>query len=246
MPGPLRDRISGELRLGRSPEAIRADLVAEGVAQAPMHRDHLPGALHGRPGGAPVGVSAQPPPAAPLPAGAKSPVAAPRAEHRRASRRGRRARGGGPLGGRSDHRRPQPVLDDLVDRTPKPLPDPDHHARRLRAEAVFAGLVEGLDAIPAHLRRSLTFDCGAEWANWRRLADHYDLQVWFCDPHSPWQRGQIENLNRQVRWWFPRGTDLRLVTVAQAEHAADILNHQRRRSLNHQSPAELYADLTAH
>ena len=43
----------------------------------------------------------------------------------------------------------------------------------------------------------------AEWANWRRLADHYDLQVWFCDPHSPWQRGQIENLNRQVRWWFP-------------------------------------------
>ena len=53
---------------------------------------------------------------------------------------------------------------------------------------------EGLDRVPAHLRRSLTFDCGAEWANWRRLADHYDLQVWFCDPHSPWQRGQIENV----------------------------------------------------
>ena len=112
------------------------------------------------------------------------------------------------------------------------------------ADAVFACLVEGLDRVPAHLRRSVTFDCGAEWANWRRLADHYDLQVWFCDPHSPRQRGQIENLNRQVRWWFPRGTDLRLVTVAQAEHAADILNNQRRRSLNHTSPAELYAALT--
>ena len=64
--------------------------------------------------------------------GRNPPVAVPRAEHRRASRRRRGARGGGPLGGRSDHRRQQPVLDDLVDRTPKPLPDPDHHARRLR------------------------------------------------------------------------------------------------------------------
>ena len=61
------------------------------------------------------------------------------------------------------------------------------------ADAVLAGLIEGLDTVPAHLRRSLTFDCGSEWANWRRLAGHYDLQVWFCDPHSPWQRGQIEN-----------------------------------------------------
>ena len=98
------------------------------------------------------------------------------------------------------------------------------------ADAVLAGLIEGLDTVPAHLRRSLTFDCGSEWANWRRLAGHYDLQVWFCDPHSPWQRGQIENQNRQVRWWFPRGTDLRLVTAAQAQHAAAIINHQRRRS----------------
>ena len=80
-----------------------------------------------------------------------------------------------------------------------PITMPDGYA----ADAVFAGLLEGLDTIPAHLRRSLTFDCGPEWANWRRLAGHYDLQVWFCDPHSPWQRGQIENLNRQVRWWFP-------------------------------------------
>ena len=63
------------------------------------------------------------------------------------------------------------------------------------------------------------------------------IDVWFCDPHSPWQRGQIENLNRQ--WWF-RGIDLRLV------HAADIINNQRRRSLNHTSPAELYTALTAH
>ena len=121
-----------------------------------------------------------------------------------------------------------------------PVTMPDGYA----ADAVFAGLIEGLATVPAHLRRSLTFDCGSEWANWRRFAGYYDLQVWFCDPHSPHQRGQVENQNRQVRWWFPRGTDLRPLTVAHAQHAADIINHQRRRSLHHQSPAELYGALT--
>ena len=126
--------------------------VAEGVAHVHRLSAIYTGALEV------VGVSAHPPAPAPLPAGAKSPVAV---EHRRASRR-RRARGGGPLGGR-DHRRPQPVLDDLVDRAQSRY-DPDHHRR--------SGLrrVEGLDAIPAHLRRSLTFDCGPK--NWRRLAGH--------------------------------------------------------------------------
>lgn len=114
------------------------------------------------------------------------------------------------------------------------------------ADATLAGLLEGLEQIPANLRRSVTFDRGSEWAHWPTLADHYGLDVWFCDPHSPWQRGQIENHNRQARWWFPRGTDLRLVTPAQAQHAADTLNHQRRRSLNNHSPAELYNALTVH
>ncbi len=114
------------------------------------------------------------------------------------------------------------------------------------ADAALAGLVEGLDAIPPHLRRSVTFDCGSEWAHWPTLAAHYGIDVWFCDPRSPWQRGQVENHNRQARWWFPRGTDLRLVTPQAAQHAADILNHQRRRSLNHNSPADLYNALTVH
>ena len=114
------------------------------------------------------------------------------------------------------------------------------------ADAALAGLIEGFDTIPDRLRRSVTFDQGPEWANWSTLAAHYSIDVWFCDPHSPWQRGQIENLNRQARWWFPRGTDLRLVTVAQAEHAANIINNQRRRSLNYRTPAKLYAALTVH
>ncbi len=78
------------------------------------------------------------------------------------------------------------------------------------ADAALAGLIEGLEQIPAHLRRSVTFDCGSEWAHRPALADHYGIDVWFCDPHSPQQRGQVENQNRQARWWFPRGTDLHL------------------------------------
>ncbi len=123
-----------------------------------------------------------------------------------------------------------------------PVAMPDGYS----AEAALAGLIEGFEQIPARLRRPAAFDRGSEWANRPTLAAHYGLDVWFCDPHSPQQRGQVENHNRQARWWFPRGTDLRLVTPAQAQRAADILNHQRRRSLNHRSPAELYNALTVH
>lgn len=112
-------------------------------------------------------------------------------------------------------------------------------------EPMIGGFVHALGDIPAHLRRSLTFDRGTEWSIWADLAEHYQLDVWFCDPHSPWQRGQIENANRQLRWWFPRGTDLSIVTQAEADHACSILNHQPRRLFAGDTPANRYADLTA-
>ncbi len=112
------------------------------------------------------------------------------------------------------------------------------------ADAALAGLVEGCEQIPAHLLRSITFDQGSEWAEWETLAATYDIDCWFCDPHAPWQRGQIENLNRQWRWWFPRGTDLSVRTPAEVNAVAELINNQRRRSLGYQSPAALYAALT--
>ena len=243
-PGPLRDRICAELRRGRSPAAIRADLAAEGVEAPPcvetVYQALYTGALDVKPAEC---------------------LRSRRRRRRCRQQRNPRSRPCGP----NIAARPAAVKERaeaghwevdqiigaynrssmiwLTERQSRyliPVTMPDGYD----ADAVLAGLIEGLDTVPAHLRRSLTFDCGSEWANWRRLAGHYDLQVWFCDPHSPWQRGQIENQNRQVRWWFPRGTDLRLVTPAQAQHAANIINHQRRRSLHHQSPAELYAALT--
>lgn len=101
-----------------------------------------------------------------------------------------------------------------------------------RAEAVLAAMVELFDQIPPHLRRSVTFDQGSEWADWALLADHYDMKVWFCDPHSPWQRGAVENFNGHVRYWFPRGTDHARVSPEQADAATVFLNTQRRRSLD--------------
>ena len=84
---------------------------------------------------------------------------------------------------------------------------------------VLAGL-EACDQMPPHLLRSLSFDQGSEWAEWATLAAICGLDCWFCEPHSPWQRGQIENLDRPFRFWFPRGTDLGGVAQADADHAA--------------------------
>jgi IS30 family transposase len=114
------------------------------------------------------------------------------------------------------------------------------------AEAVVAGLCEGLDRIPTRLRRSVTFDQGSEWAGWETIADTFGIDTWFCDPHSPWQRGQIENQNRQIRCWYPRGIDLSLITPDHADNVASILNGQRRRSLGYQSPTATYHALTVH
>jgi len=112
------------------------------------------------------------------------------------------------------------------------------------ATEALAGLVEACEQIPGHLLKSITFDQGSEWAKWETLSATYGLTCWFCEPHSPWQRGQIENTNRQYRFWFPRGTDLSRVTPSEARNAARIINGQRRRALDKQSPAALYDALT--
>ena len=82
------------------------------------------------------------------------------------------------------------------------------------------------------------------WAQWPTLEATYDLRVWFCEPHSPWQRGQVENQNRQWRWWFPHGTELANVDPEHANAVADLINNQRRRSLDYRSPAQIYAELS--
>jgi len=100
-----------------------------------------------------------------------------------------------------------------------------------RAEAVLAAMCELFDQVPAHLLGSVTFDQGSEWAEWESLVEGYGLACWFCEPHSPWQRGAVENHNGHVRSWFPRGIDLGAVTPQDADEVSAVLNGQRRKIL---------------
>ena len=241
LPGALRERVTAELKLGRSPVAIWADLVAEGATER-VCAETIYVAVY---------------------AGAfdVKPTECLRTRRRRRRRRQVRHETKRP-GLPNIARRPAVVneraelghwegdqiigrsnrssmlwLTERVTRYSIGVTMPEGYA----GEAMLAGLVCGLDQIPAHLLRSITFDQGSEWGCWPQLACTYGIDVWFCNPHSPWQRGQVENLNRQWRFWFPRGTDLSSVEQDHVDHVASIVNGQRRRSLGYQSPAALYA-----
>ena len=99
------------------------------------------------------------------------------------------------------------------------------------SEMVLAAMVELFEQVPAGVRRSVTFDQGSEWADWETLVATFGIDVWFCEPHSPWQRGAVENHNGHVRYWYPRGTPLAGVAPEDADRVAALLNGQRRRIL---------------
>ncbi|MBP6728018.1 MAG: IS30 family transposase [Microthrixaceae bacterium] len=105
---------------------------------------------------------------------------------------------------------------------------------------VLAALTETFDQIPTQLRKTLTLDMGSEWARWPALAATFGLNIFFCDPHSPWQRGGIERFNGQVRFFFPRGTDLGNVGQVETRRVAGVINGQRRRILGGDSPQARY------
>lgn len=239
-PGEVRDRVTAELRLGRTPVAIWADMEAEQLDGRPCPETIYTAVYQGI-----------------LDVKATDCLRMRRPRRRRRQGRHPNKRAGLPnICGRpaevndrtkvghweadqiigKANRSSMLWLTERVTRFSIPVTMPDGY----HAEAALAGLIEAFEQIPAHLRLSVTFDQGSEWAEWETLQATYGLDCWFCDPHSPWQRGQIENLNRQWRWWFPRGTDLLNVTPDQANHAADIINGQRRRKLDYQSPAAHY------
>src|SRR5271168_2619398 len=102
---------------------------------------------------------------------------------------------------------------------------------------VVAALSKHVRKLPATLRRSLTWDRGLEMAKHKEFTVATDVQVFFCDPQSPWQRGTNENTNLLLRQYFPRGTDLTPISQAQLDQVALRLNRRPRKTLGFQTPA---------
>jgi IS30 family transposase len=107
-------------------------------------------------------------------------------------------------------------------------------------ESVINALVKQARSLPKELYRSLTWDRGSEMADHQRFTLATDIDVYFCDPQSPWQRGSNENTNRLLRQYFPKGTDLSVHSQAKLSAVARQLNERPRKTLEYETPAERF------
>ncbi len=129
----------------------------------------------------------------------------------------------------------------LVERTTRYLllvPLTAHDAYTVRTQ--FAKAVKN---IPKHLKKSLTYDRGSEMSQHKLFTKETKVQVYFADPHSPWQRGTNENTNGLLRQFFPKGIDFRTVTKKEIMHVQDLMNDRPRKVLAFAKPDEVFIPL---
>ncbi len=107
-------------------------------------------------------------------------------------------------------------------------------------ESVVSALIKQSKKLPSELYKSLTWDRGSELADHQRFTLATDIDVYFCDPQSPWQRGSNENTNRLLRQYFPKGTDLSVHSQSKLSAVARQLNERPRKTLNFETPAERF------
>jgi IS30 family transposase len=116
---------------------------------------------------------------------------------------------------------------------------------RKDSETVINALIKNARKLPQELYKSLTWDRGSEMADHKRFTLATDIQVYFCDPQNPWQRGSNENTNGLLRQYFPKGVDISGYTQAQLNGVARKLNQRPRKTLNYETPAERFDQCVA-
>ena len=112
-------------------------------------------------------------------------------------------------------------------------------------ESVISALIKHAHKLPSELYKSLTWDRGKELADHKRFTLATDIDVYFCDPQSPWQRGSNENTNRLLRQYFPKGTDLSVHSQVHLNKIARQLNERPRKTLLFETPADRFNQCVA-
>lgn len=111
-----------------------------------------------------------------------------------------------------------------------------------QSKPIMNQVVNGYSTLPSKARRSFTFDRGTEFAAWEELKNGLGSDVWFCNPHAPWQRGTNENTNRRLRRHLPRNTDPLSISQKHLQSIAELLNATPRKCLGYRTPSEAFRE----